>query len=132
MTMMKNSDKKRTPLQELRFEKAQLKRACKIKEEEMSSRLSYMYENLGSILGSALLQDIGKRFGFGGKSKHSRDSHEDPDNTPPSSSIKQTVLNGLQITYPYIKEFAQPLILGFVASKVKGLFHRDKKKLGKK
>lgn len=123
---MKKS-KKLSPLEELRIEKDILKTACAEKEEYMTSCLSYVSNNFGSILFTSVLRNLG----LGGKSSSSRDKDEligEEDNTPPSSTILQTVWNGLQITYPYIKEIAQPLILGLITSKIKNIFSKKNKK----
>lgn len=123
---MKKS-KKLSPLEELRAERDNLKVECAEKEERMVSCLSYVSNNFGSILFTSVLRNLG----LVGKSSSSRDKDElsdEEDNTPPSSTILQTVWNGLQITYPYIKEIAQPLILGFITSKVKNIFSKKNKK----
>lgn len=123
---MKKS-KKLSPLEELRTEKDNLKVECAEKEERMVSCLSYVTNNFGSILFTSVLKNLG----FVGRSSSARDKDDlsdEDDNTPPSSTIMQTVWNGLQITYPYIKEIAQPLILSFITSKIKGIFSRKKKK----
>ena len=94
----------------------------------MTSCLSYVSNNLGPII----LSSIFKSFGLGGKSLSSRNQQDQPDpsgdENPPSSTILQTVWNGLQITYPYIKDIAQPLILGFLTDKIKKMFSKKDKK----
>ncbi len=123
---MKNS-KKLSPLEELRVEKIMLKSECSDMEEHMKRSLSYVTNNFGSILFTSVLRN----FGLGGKSSPSRNKDSQPkeeDDKSASSTIWQTVLNGLQITYPYIKDFAQPLLMGFITSKIKNIFSKKHKK----
>lgn len=132
---MKNSDnKKLSPLEKLRIEKAELKEQCSAKEEEMVSRFSYIYDNLGCIIGNAVLHDITKRMGFAGKRHQPINENATAEqNVQPSSTIRQTVINGLQITYPYFKEFVQPIVIGVVTNKLRNFFRRkDKGKDDKK
>lgn len=124
---MKTSDKKLSPLEKLRIEKAELKEECAVQEKEMTSRFSYIYENLGAIIGNALLHDITKRFGFVTQKPKSQTTQDADAETPPSSTIKQTVMNGLQITYPYIKEFVQPIVVGVIVGKLRSMFSPKKK-----
>lgn len=123
---MKTSDnnKKLTPLEELRSEKAKLKEQCSEKEKHLTSRFSYVYNNLGSLLVATLVGNVGRKIGLFLPKKQGKAEFEDDDSAHASSSIRETVVNGLKLTYPIIK----PVVFGFVMDKLKGIIMPKKKK----
>lgn len=122
-----DNHKRLTPLQELRLEKAILKEQCSEKEQHIGSSFSYIYNNITSLTISTIGGSIGRKVGLIQPKKQSYSPLariKNDLNLSSSTTIRETVLNGLKLTYPIIK----PIVYSFVISKIKGVFGLKRKR----
>lgn len=120
---MKN---KLSPLEELRLKKIELSHECQMAEMQLLRKLNYAKGNFGHLLMNSVFSSA-----KGGVSSMLNLF------LPGGSKIKTEGKSGatmlgvgslLAASMPFIWDIAQPMLIGFVAKKIKSLFTRKKKK----
>ncbi|MDU1889808.1 MAG: hypothetical protein E6767_03895 [Dysgonomonas sp.] len=116
---------KLSPLEELRQERAIVKKECSSSEDRLAIHWLYIKDNAGSIIFSSILSSIAHSLGFGGfkssSNKSKNDRHE-------SSGFMSNIYGALSPYLPFVWEIAQPLLLRFAVKKIKSIFSGKKKR----
>ncbi|WP_029905463.1 hypothetical protein [Prevotella sp. 10(H)] len=115
---------KLTPLDELRREKAIVKRECAESEDRLAGQWLYFSDNAGSLIFHSVVNVVLRQFGFGHKAK----SREEEDDSNSGGGVMHGLLSSLKAYYPVLLEILQPVLLGFVVKKIKSAFTSKKKK----
>lgn len=117
-----NKNKELTPLQQLRQNKREIKKQFKEDEERIASNWKYLTHNTGSVFFNTIFA--------GSKRLLESKGGEERIQTPFGSigSSFSSIASGLASSLPMVWEFVQPMLIGFVVKKIKGLFTSKKKK----
>lgn len=110
-----------SPLDKLHQEKAILKQEFSESEDRLSAHWSYIRNNLGSIILSTAVRGIGRQLGIIKREEPQTEEKK-------SNGFLQGLLGSTIVATPFIWEMVQPMLMGFVMSKIKSLFTRKKKK----
>lgn len=110
-----------TPLEKLRQEKALLKIECSESEERLSGHWIYVRNNLGSLVFHSAVRGVGRQLGLVKEDKSEPQGKK-------TSGLMQGLIGSAVFAAPFVWDMVQPMMMGYLISKVKNLFFGKKKK----
>lgn len=120
-----SKNKELTPVQQLRLARKDLKHQFEKDEERIAANWKYLTHNTGSIF-------INTIFSSSKKLLEGRKGEERTQTPFGSIGSFSAIASGIAGSLPMIWEIVQPMLIGFVVKKIKGLFSSKKKKKSKK